>query len=62
VHRLTKEQARRIGVRAQLLDADRPTDLLSQDVAFTPSITAGVRAELADLATWLRIAAVELPK
>jgi len=45
-----------------LLDADRPTDLLSQDVAFTPSITAGVRAELADLATWLRIAAVELPK
>jgi hypothetical protein len=27
VHRLTKEQARRIAVRAQLLDAPRPTDL-----------------------------------
>jgi uncharacterized protein len=29
VHRLTKAQARRIAVRAQLLDANRPTDLLS---------------------------------
>ena len=28
VHRLTKAQARRIAVRAQLLDAPRPTDLL----------------------------------
>ena len=28
VHELTREQARRIAVRAQLLDADRPTDLL----------------------------------
>jgi uncharacterized protein YcaQ len=29
VHELTREQARRIAVRAQLLDADRPTDLLA---------------------------------
>jgi uncharacterized protein YcaQ len=29
VHRLTKAQARRIAVRAQLLDARRPTDLLT---------------------------------
>lgn len=29
VHRLTKAQARRIAVRAQLLDATRPTDLVS---------------------------------
>jgi hypothetical protein len=28
VHRLTKTQARRIAVRAQVLDAPRPTDLL----------------------------------
>ncbi len=28
MHELTREQARRIAVRAQLLDADRPTDLL----------------------------------
>ena len=28
VHRLSKEEARRIAVRAQLLDASRPTDLL----------------------------------
>jgi hypothetical protein len=28
VHRLTKEQARRIAVRARPLDAPRPTDLL----------------------------------
>ena len=47
--------------------ADRKASVLRvnafhQDVAFTPSITAGVRAELADLATWLRLAAIELPK
>ena len=29
VHRLTKAQARRIAVRAQLLDAPRPTELLT---------------------------------
>jgi uncharacterized protein len=29
VHELTKAQARRIAVRAQVLDAPRPTDLLS---------------------------------
>ena len=29
MHRLTKAQARRIAVRAQLLDAPRPTDLLA---------------------------------
>jgi uncharacterized protein YcaQ len=30
VHQLSRQDARRIAVRAQLLDADRPTDL--QDV------------------------------
>ena len=29
MHRLTKAQARRIAVRAQLLDAHRPTDLVA---------------------------------
>jgi uncharacterized protein YcaQ len=28
VHELTKEQARQVAVRAQLLDARRPTDLV----------------------------------
>jgi len=47
--------------------ADRKASVLRvnvvhKDEAFTPSITAAVRAELADLATWLRLAAVELPK
>jgi uncharacterized protein YcaQ len=45
VHRLTKAQARRIAVRAQLLDAPGPTDL--------------VQAELEDLASWLGLGAVE---
>ena len=29
MHSLTKEQARRIAIRAQLLDEPRPTDLLT---------------------------------
>ena len=29
MHQLTKAQARRIAVRAQLLDAPRPTDLVT---------------------------------
>ena len=33
VHRLTKAQARRIAVRAQLLDAPRATDLANQCMA-----------------------------
>jgi uncharacterized protein YcaQ len=32
VHRLTKARARRIAIRAQLLDAQRPTDLLTHQL------------------------------
>jgi uncharacterized protein YcaQ len=37
VHQLTKDQARRIAVRAQLLDAIRPTDLVSLVEMYKPA-------------------------
>jgi uncharacterized protein YcaQ len=57
VHELTREQARRIAVRAQLLDAQRPTDLL--DVVrrlwvVQVDLTAAV-APSADLVLWGRL-------
>ena len=56
-HRLTRQQARRIAVRAQLLDAPRPTDLL--DVVqrlwvLQVDLTAAV-APSADLVLWSRL-------
>jgi uncharacterized protein YcaQ len=57
VHRLTKEQARRIAVRAQLLDAPRPTDLLAVVDRLTllqVDPTAAV-APNADLVLWSRL-------
>jgi hypothetical protein len=53
VHRLTKTQARRIAVRGQLLDAPRPTDLLT----VVRQLTA-VQSELEDLASWLGLDSV----
>ena len=46
--------------------ADRKASVLRvnaihQDVRFTRAITKGVRAELDDLAAWLRLGTVELP-
>jgi uncharacterized protein len=57
VHELTREQARRIAVRAQLLDAQRPTDL--PDVVrrlwvVQVDLTAAV-APSADLVLWGRL-------
>ena len=63
-HRLTKEQARRIAVRAQLLDAPRPTELL--DVVNRLTLlqvdpTAAV-APSADLVAWSRLGSSYRPE
>jgi hypothetical protein len=57
VHRLTKEQARRIAVRAQLLDANRPTDLLALVGRLTMLQVdpTSVIAPSADLVAWSRV-------
>jgi hypothetical protein len=57
VHELTKAQARRIAVRAQLLDAPRPTDLLTvvrQLTLLQIDPTAAI-APSADLVAWSRL-------
>ena len=57
MHRLTKAQARRIAVRAQLLDAPRPADLLTVVEKLTLlqiDPTAAV-APSADLVAWSRL-------
>ncbi|MDP9250159.1 MAG: winged helix DNA-binding domain-containing protein [Chloroflexota bacterium] len=57
VHHLTKEQARRIAVRAQLLDATRPTDLVSTVGRLTMlqiDPTSAI-APSADLVAWSRL-------
>jgi uncharacterized protein YcaQ len=63
VHRLTKEQARRIAVRAQLLDAPRPTDLLAVVERLTLlqiDPTAAI-APSADLVAWSRLGSAYHP-
>jgi uncharacterized protein YcaQ len=57
VHQLTKSQARRIAVRAQLLDAPRPADLLTvvrQLTLLQIDPTAAI-APSADLVAWSRL-------
>ena len=57
MHRLTKAQARRIAVRAQLLDAPRPTELLAvvrQLTLLQIDPTAAI-APSADLVAWSRL-------
>ena len=63
VHRLTKAQARRIAVRAQLLDAPRPTDLLAvvrQLTLLQIDPTAAI-APSADLVAWSRLGSAYRP-
>jgi uncharacterized protein YcaQ len=64
VHQLTKEQARRIAVRAQLLDATRPTDLVSMVERLTLlqlDPTAAI-APSADLVAWSRLGSSYRPE
>jgi uncharacterized protein len=57
VHRLTKAQARRIAVRAQLLDAPRPTDLVAvvQQLTLLQIDPTAAIAPSADLVAWSRL-------
>jgi uncharacterized protein YcaQ len=62
-HRLTKEQARRIAVRAQLLDAQRPSDLVAAVEGLTLlqiDPTAAI-APSADLVAWSRLGSAYQP-
>jgi uncharacterized protein len=63
VHRLTKAQARRIAVRAQLLDAGRPTDLLAvvQQLTLLQIDPTAAIAPSADLVAWSRLGSAYRP-
>jgi uncharacterized protein len=63
MHRLTKEQARRIAVRAQLLDATRPTDLITtvEHLTLLQIDPTAAIAPSADLVAWSRLGAAYRP-
>jgi uncharacterized protein len=63
VHRLTKAQARRIVVRAQLLDAPRPTELLTvvQQLTLLQIDPTAAVAPSADLVAWSRLGSTYQP-
>ena len=63
MHRLTKAQARRIAVRAQLLDAPRPADLLTvvQRLTLLQLDPTAAIAPSADLVAWSRLGSAYQP-
>jgi uncharacterized protein YcaQ len=63
VHRLTKAQARRIAVRAQLLDSPRPTELLPvvQQLTLLQIDPTAAVAPNADLVAWSRLGSTYQP-
>ena len=63
MHRLTKEHARRIAVRAQLLDAPRPTELLTvvQQLTLLQLDPTAAVAPSADLVAWSRLGSAYRP-
>jgi len=63
VHRLTKTQARRIAVRAQLLDAPRPTELVAvvQQLTLLQIDPTAAVAPSADLVAWGRLGSMYQP-
>ena len=63
MHRLTKAQARRIAVRAQLLDAPRPTNLLTvvQQLTLLQIDPTAAIAPSADLVAWSRLGSAYQP-
>lgn len=64
MHRLTKEQARRIAIRAQLLDARRPADLLAvvEQLTFLQIDPTAAIAPSADLVAWSRLGTAYDPR
>src|SRR2546430_3199173 len=63
MHRLTKAQARRLAVRAQLLDAPRPTELLTvvQHLTLLQIDPTAAIAPSADLVAWSRLGSAYQP-
>jgi uncharacterized protein YcaQ len=63
VHRLTREQARRVAVRAQLLDSPRPSDLLTvvQRLTLLQIDPTAAIAPSADLVAWTRLGSTYEP-
>jgi uncharacterized protein YcaQ len=63
VRRLTRDEARRIAIRAQLLDADRPDDLLTvvDQLTFLQLDPTAAVAPSADLVAWTRLGTAYQP-
>jgi len=64
MHELTRKQARRIAVRAQLLDAPRPKDLLAvvKQLTFLQIDPTAAIAPSADLVAWSRLGSSYRPE